>query len=57
MIYKVFDNLVPDGWAEFQEWSVGECIWYIISFCFFFILCTLHCLILILASIRDCGRE
>lgn len=26
MIFKVFDNLVPGGWAEFQEWSVGECI-------------------------------
>lgn len=36
MIFKVFDNLVPGGWAEFQEWSVGECILNTSPFFFFF---------------------
>lgn len=24
MICKVYDNLVPGGWAEFQEWTCGK---------------------------------
>lgn len=56
MIFKVFDNLVPGGWAEFQEWSVGECIWNTSPF-FPDTARTLLFMILTVASIRGCGRE